>query len=128
MQFFSRWLQLISLWNMWKKTPWLCSDRNAALGPSNGHIHTQPQVVILPAANDGKFWFLYLLVNRLLKFIPKPENLLWAGLWNPSGYLATRSRKEVWEQEGSEAVRGSNSVSSAKQALYRSLYLYRYVC
>lgn len=117
--FFSRWLQLISQWNKWKR-------RHGSVA-SNGHIHTQHWDVILPAGSDGKFWFLYSLANKLLKFMPKPKTLLWAGLWNPSGYLAT-IRKEVGRQEGSETVQGSNSVSSAEQTLYRSLHFYRYLC
>lgn len=58
-----------------EKAPWLCSDKKTALEGSNGHIDTQLQDVILPAGSDGKFWFLYLLVNKLLKFMPKPKSL-----------------------------------------------------
>ena len=97
-----------------EKTPWLSSDEKTASADSNAHIHTdtQPWDVILPSANE--LWFLYLLVNKLQNFMPKSKSQFWAGLQNPSGYLAT-SRKDVGEQEGSESIHGSNSVSSAKQ-------------
>lgn len=111
-----------------EKAPWLCSDKKPRLPGTATHlcIYTHPRDVISPSANE--LWFLYLLVNKLQKFMPKPKTQFWAGLQNPSGYLAT-SRKDVGEQEGSESIHGgSSSVSSAKQTLYRSPYLYRYLC
>lgn len=57
-----------------EKAPWLRSDKKALVLWTAMHMHmyTHPWDVILPSTNE--FWFLYLLVNKLQKFMPKPES------------------------------------------------------
>lgn len=57
---------------------------------------THPWVAILPSAH--RFWSLYLLFNKLQKFLPKPLSQFGTGWRTPSCYLAT-GREDVWEPQ-----------------------------